>query len=226
MTLCLCWEQPHIPEGMRVVQEKRTPQWCNNHRSIFLLSIVGRVFIHVFQAGLWNLTSQVYPESQCGFRVGQQLFMIFFLCPENSWHHSTSPSLTYKGVFAPVCGCKIFNHCRKFATQHNRFQGSLHSTRACLLCELNIRHFPSSLWSKKILCICIDSLDIFSFNIPCTPSLLWVSLYLHYFRGQALQHCPSPRRVKSHKMPIHYMLLLTTQLWCHTQKRACSSLLN
>ena len=85
--LCLCWEQGHIPQGMidtnivTLYKNKGDRSDCNNYRGISLLSIVGKVFIWVILTRLQSLPSQVYPESQCGFRAGRSTVdMIFSLC--------------------------------------------------------------------------------------------------------------------------------------------------
>ena len=76
--LCACWEQGHIPQDMRdakivtLYKNKGDRNDCNNYRGISLLSIVGKAFARVVLGRLQILASNVYPESQCGFRqVGQ-----------------------------------------------------------------------------------------------------------------------------------------------------------
>ena len=44
---------------------------CNNYHGISLLSIIGKVFPWVTLTPLQRLASQVYPESQCGFKAGR-----------------------------------------------------------------------------------------------------------------------------------------------------------
>ena len=85
--LCLCWEQGHIPQDMRdanivtLYKNKGDLSDCNNYHGISLLSIVGKVFPRVTLTRLQSLASQVYPESQCGFRAGRSTVdMIFSLC--------------------------------------------------------------------------------------------------------------------------------------------------
>ena len=72
--LCLCWEQGHIPQGIRdagiitLYKNKGDSSDCNKYWGISLLSIIGKVF------------ACVYPESQCGFRTGRSTVdMIFSL---------------------------------------------------------------------------------------------------------------------------------------------------
>ena len=84
--LCLCWEQGHIPQDMRdanivtLYKNNGDLSDCNNYRGISLLSIVSKVFARVTLARLQSLASQVYPESQCGFRAGRSTVdMIFSL---------------------------------------------------------------------------------------------------------------------------------------------------
>ena len=60
--------------------ERYKRSYCNNYRAISLLSIVGKVFARVTLTRLQSLASQVYPESQCGFRAGRSTVdMIFSL---------------------------------------------------------------------------------------------------------------------------------------------------
>ena len=84
--LCLCWEQGYIPQEMRdanivtLYKNKGDRSDCNNYRGISLLSIVGKVFARVALTRLQALASNVYPESQCGFRAGRSTVdMIFSL---------------------------------------------------------------------------------------------------------------------------------------------------
>ena len=84
--LCLCWEQGHIPQDIRdasiltMYKYKGHRSDCNNYRGIPFLSIVGKVFARVTLTRLKSLASQVYPESQCGFRAGRSTVdMIFSL---------------------------------------------------------------------------------------------------------------------------------------------------
>ena len=84
--LCLCWEQGHIPQYMRdanivtMYKNKGDRSDCNNYRGISLLSIVGKVSARVTLTRLQSLASQVYPESQHGFRAGRSTVdMIFSL---------------------------------------------------------------------------------------------------------------------------------------------------
>ena len=44
---------------------------CNNHRGIYLLSVVGKIFARIILTCLQTLTERVYPGSQCGFRSGR-----------------------------------------------------------------------------------------------------------------------------------------------------------
>lgn len=44
---------------------------CNKYRSIFLLSVVGKVFELVVLSHLQVLAEHVYHGSQCDFRVGR-----------------------------------------------------------------------------------------------------------------------------------------------------------
>ena len=75
--LCLCWEQGHILQDMRdanivtLYKNKGDRSDCDNNRGISLLSIVGKVFPWVTLTRMQSLASQVYPESQCGFRAGR-----------------------------------------------------------------------------------------------------------------------------------------------------------
>ena len=46
---------------------------CNNYRGISLLCIVGKVYARVLLVRLQKLAERVYPESQCGFRAGNQI---------------------------------------------------------------------------------------------------------------------------------------------------------
>ena len=84
--LCACWEQGHIPQDMRdakivtLYKNKGDRNDCNNYRGISLLSIVGKAFARVVLGRLQILASNVYPESQCGFRTGRSTMdMIFSL---------------------------------------------------------------------------------------------------------------------------------------------------
>ena len=84
--LCLFWEQGHIPQDMRdanivtLYKNKGDHSDCNNYRGTSLLSIVGKVFTRVTLTCLQSVASQVYPESQCGFRAGRSTVdMIFSL---------------------------------------------------------------------------------------------------------------------------------------------------
>ena len=77
-----------IPQDMRhanivtLYKNKGDRSDCNNYRGISLLSIVSiLVFTRVTLTRLQSLASQVYPESQCGFRAGRSTVdMIFSLC--------------------------------------------------------------------------------------------------------------------------------------------------
>ena len=44
---------------------------CNNYRGISLLSVVGKLISRVVLSRLHLLANRIYPESQCGFRVGR-----------------------------------------------------------------------------------------------------------------------------------------------------------
>ena len=75
--LCLCWEHANI---VTLYKNKGDRSNCNNYCGISLLSIVGKVFARVTLTRLQSLASQVYPESQCGFRAGRSTVdMIFSL---------------------------------------------------------------------------------------------------------------------------------------------------
>ena len=82
--LCLCWEQGHIPQDLRdakivtLYKNKGDRSDCNNYRGISRLSIVGNVFARVTLNRPQSLASQVYPESQCGFRAGRSTMDIIF----------------------------------------------------------------------------------------------------------------------------------------------------
>ena len=61
-------------------QHSHPVQVVSIYRAISLLSIVGKVFAWVTLTRLRSLASQVYPESQCGFRAGRSTVgMIFSL---------------------------------------------------------------------------------------------------------------------------------------------------
>ena len=84
--LRLCCEQGHILQDMRdanivtLYKNKGDRSDCDNNRGISLLSIVGKVFPRVPLTRMQSLASQVYPESQCGFRAGRSTVdMIFSL---------------------------------------------------------------------------------------------------------------------------------------------------
>ena len=50
---------------------------CNSYRGISLLSIVGKVFVHVVLTRLQVLANRIYPESQCGRPERSTVDMIF-----------------------------------------------------------------------------------------------------------------------------------------------------
>ena len=66
----------HIPQDNRdakivtLYKNKGDRNDRNNYRGISLLSIVGKAFARVVLGRLQILASNVYPESQCGFRSG------------------------------------------------------------------------------------------------------------------------------------------------------------
>ena len=69
----------HPPRNERGLYEnKGYHSDCNNYHGISLLSIVGKVFARVTLTRLQSLASQVYPESQCGFRAGRSTVDMFF----------------------------------------------------------------------------------------------------------------------------------------------------
>lgn len=84
--LLRCWDEETIPQDMRdadivtLYKGKGDRGDCNNYRGISLLSIVGKAFAKVVLRRLETLASQIYPESQCGFRAGRSTTdMIFTL---------------------------------------------------------------------------------------------------------------------------------------------------
>jgi len=42
---------------------------CENHLGISLISIAGKIFTKILQSRLQNLSEDILPESQCGFRA-------------------------------------------------------------------------------------------------------------------------------------------------------------
>ncbi|KAG7304556.1 hypothetical protein JYU34_011506 [Plutella xylostella] len=84
--LLRCWDEGTVPQEMRdadivtLYKGKGDRGDCNSYRGISLLSIVGKAFAKVVLRRLETLASQIYPESQCGFRAGRSTNdMIFTL---------------------------------------------------------------------------------------------------------------------------------------------------
>ena len=82
--LCLCSNEGAAPQEMRdatlvtLYKNKGDRSDCINYRDISLLSIVGKAFARVLLIRLQKLASRVYPESQCGFRVGRSTINMIF----------------------------------------------------------------------------------------------------------------------------------------------------
>ena len=82
--LCHCLQEGAVPQDMRdsknitIYKNKGERNDCNNYRSIFLCSIVGKAFARVTLIRLQKLAERIYPELQCGFRADRStIYMIF-----------------------------------------------------------------------------------------------------------------------------------------------------
>ena len=67
--LCQCWQEGQVPHDMRdakiitLYKNIGVRTDCNGYRSIFLLSIVSKIFARVILVRLQELAERVYPES-------------------------------------------------------------------------------------------------------------------------------------------------------------------
>ena len=82
-----CWKEGSVPQDLKdasiitLYKNKGDHSDCNNYCSISLLSIIGKLFVHIILHRLQILTDRIYPESQCGFHsMRSTVDMIFSLC--------------------------------------------------------------------------------------------------------------------------------------------------
>ena len=85
--LTQCWKEGSVPQDMRdanistLYKNKGDHSDCNNYHGISLLSIIGKLFVHIILHRLQILADRIYPESQCGFNSKRSMVdMIFSLC--------------------------------------------------------------------------------------------------------------------------------------------------
>ena len=85
--LTQCWKEGAVPQDMRhaniitLYKNKSDHSDHNNYHGISLLSIIGKLFVHIILHRQQILADRIYPESQCGFSSKRSTVdMIFSLC--------------------------------------------------------------------------------------------------------------------------------------------------
>ena len=80
----LCLEKGSLPQDMKdalivtIYKKKGERSDCGNYRGISLLSIPGKILAKMILNRLLNLSEEVLPESQCGFRAGRSTTDMIF----------------------------------------------------------------------------------------------------------------------------------------------------
>ena len=75
--LLLCCREDDVPQDFKdarfiqLYKNKGDRSECDNHRGIFLLNIIGKIFSRILLPRVQILGENMYPESQCGFRQGR-----------------------------------------------------------------------------------------------------------------------------------------------------------
>ena len=70
------WDEEEMPEDFHdllivaTYKNKSTKADCGNYSGISLLSIVGKIFVHVILNRLITVSEKCLPEAQCGIRPG------------------------------------------------------------------------------------------------------------------------------------------------------------
>ena len=78
------WKECSVPQDMRdatiitLYKNKGDHSDCNNYHGLSLLSIIGKLFVHIILNRLQILGDRIYPESQCGFHSKRSTVDIIF----------------------------------------------------------------------------------------------------------------------------------------------------
>ena len=79
-----CWQRQTLPQDFKdaliiTIYKRKGDKWnCDNHCSISLLSITGKVLAKIMLNTLKTISEQLLPETQCGFCAGRSTANMIF----------------------------------------------------------------------------------------------------------------------------------------------------